>query len=100
MKLRIFSRTIISTSIDRSYNCNSVSNDCGFLGIHLGSVGCYSELLNYWMWDATEKAHNFILKKDTLFVMEMQVIVIQTIIAWHGFHEVVQICNFIIFIAC
>ena len=50
MKLRIFSRTIISTSIDLPYNCNSVSNDCGILGI--------------------------------------------------DFHEVVHICNFIIFITC
>ena len=59
MKQRIFSRTIISTSIDLSYNCNSVSNDCGFLGIDLGYVGCYSELLIYWMWEASEEAHNF-----------------------------------------
>ena len=63
MKLRIFSKTIISTSIDLSYNCNSVPNDCGILGIGFDYVG-YSELLNYWMWEAIEKAHNF-LKKGT-----------------------------------
>ena len=62
MKLKIFSKTIISTNIDLSYNCNSVSNDCGILGIGLDYVGCYSELLNYWMWEAIEKAHNFFKK--------------------------------------
>ena len=64
MKLRILGKIIISTSIDLSCNCNSVSNDCGILGIGLDSDGCYSELLNYWMWEAIEKAHNF-LKKGT-----------------------------------
>ena len=99
MKLRIFSKTIISTGTDLSCICNSVSNDCGILGFGLDYVCCYSELLNYWMWEAIEKAHNF-LKRDTLFVMEMQIIIIQTIIAWHGLQEVVHICNFIIFITC
>ena len=64
MKIRILSKTIIPTSIDLSYNCNSVSNDCDILGIGLDHVGYYSELLNYWMWEAIEKAHNF-LKKGT-----------------------------------
>ena len=59
MKPRIFSKTIISSSFDRSYNCNSVSTDCDILGIDLDYVDCYSEQLNYWMWEATEKAHNF-----------------------------------------
>ena len=67
MKLRIFSRTIISTSIDVSYNCNSVSNDCDILGSFLDYVGCYSELLNFWMWEATEKAHNFLKKGHLVF---------------------------------
>ena len=62
MKPRIFSKTIISTSIDLSYSCNSVSNDCGIFGFDLDNVSCYSELLNYWMWEATEKAHNFFKK--------------------------------------
>ena len=62
MKLRIFSKTIISTGTGLSCICNSVSNDCGILGIGLDYVCCYSELLNYWMWEAIEKAHNFFKK--------------------------------------
>ena len=58
MKSRIFSKTIISTSMDLSYNCNFVSNNCGYLGNDLDYAG-YSELLIYWIWEATEKAHNF-----------------------------------------
>ena len=99
MKSRIFSKTIISTSMDLSYNCSSVSNNCGNLGNDLDYAG-YSELLIYWIWEATEKAQNFLKKRDTLFVMEMQIVIIQTIIAWHGSHEVEHICNFLIFITC
>ena len=62
MKPRIFSKTIISSITDLSCNCNSVSDDCGILGTDLGYVGCYSELLTYWMWEATEKAQNFFKK--------------------------------------
>ena len=47
MKQKIFSKTIISTSIDLSYNCDAVTNDCGVLGVDWDYVGCYSELLNY-----------------------------------------------------